>query len=103
MNFTVLVGVPLVAMPDTFMGNFMVSPGSHVRLADAAKSEGLGPISTRDWTEPLMRMTGAETHPFVPLRVVPGQAYIAHYSTLHGVMPNFAGAELREVAYFRIW
>jgi len=103
MNFTVLVGVPLDAVTEPFMGNFMVSPGSHVRLQDAIRCEGCGKLSTRDWQSDLPRMSGAETHPFVPLQVVPGQAYIAHYQTLHCAMPNFHGPDPRRVAYFRIW
>jgi hypothetical protein len=103
MNFTVLVGIPLDATPERFAGNFGVMPGSHQRLADAFKKEGADALRTVDWFEPLKRMSGAETNPCLPLRVVPGQAYIAHWQTIRFVMPNFRGADCHRVCYFRIW
>lgn len=103
MNFTVLVGIPLDATPERFAGNFGVMPGSHQRLADAFKKEGADALRTVDWFEPLKRMSGADNNPCLPLRVVPGQAYIAHWQTIHFVMPNFRGADCRRVCYFRIW
>lgn len=103
MNFTCLVGIPLDPSTELFAGNFGVMPGSHQRLEDAMRKEGDGSLRTKQWLEPLKRMSGAHTHPFLPLRVVPGQAYIAHYQSVHFVMPNMCGADPRRVMYFRIW
>merc|ERR1719388_364389 len=103
MNFTVLIGIPLDATTEKFSGNFGVFPGSHRRLEESLRAEGLDSLRTRDWKEPLKRMSGAMTHPCVPLKAVPGQAYIAHYQTVHFVMPNFHGCDPRRVMYYRVW
>lgn len=105
MNFSVIVGVPLDPTHEDFMGNYSVIPGSHRMIADACREGGLDQIRTRQWMEPLQRMIGLEprTTPVLPLRAVPGQVYIAHYSLAHFVLPNLKGADPRRVMYFRVW
>jgi hypothetical protein len=104
MNFTCLVGIPLDPTEDFFMGNFGVLPGSHRRLEESFKREGMDALRTSNWTvNDLKRLSGVGEVPFCPLRAVPGQAYIAHYQTVHFVMPNGRGADPRRVMYFRIW
>jgi len=102
-NFALLVGIPLSATPELFMGNFGVCPGSHLRLQEAFRKEGADPLYAVDWHEPLKRMSDAENHEFLPLRIELGQAYVAHYQTVHFVQPNLFGDNPRSVLYFRIW
>jgi len=107
MNFTCLVGIPLDATEEYFTGNFGVLPGSHRKLEESFKRGEMDLLRTGNWKlEDLKRLSGVEQGgemPFAPLRVVPGQAYIAHYQSVHFVMPNARGADPRRVMYFRVW
>merc|ERR1712146_242723 len=84
------------------MGNFGVFPGSHLRLQDAFRKEGIDALRG-DWKTALWRMASLDSEKPLPLCVNLGQAYIAHYQTVHFAQPNYRGVEPREVIYFRVW
>lgn len=104
-NFALLVGVPLSAFPAPFMGNFGVFPGSHLRLQELFRSEGPGAFRHESalgtWRAKLRQMF--EKEPYQLLNMELGQAYIAHYQTVHFYHLNLWGADPRTVLYFRVW
>jgi len=118
-NFTLLVGIPLDEFPEPFMGNFGVFPGSHLRLQELFRREGLDvfqrwmqdPSGSFDahgmwnprvaWGRRLQEMFRHD--PFVPLCVKLGQAFVAHFQTVPLVHPNLHGADPRAVMYFRVY
>jgi len=117
-NFACLVGVPLDAFPEHFMGNFGVFPGSHRRLAKVFSETGPNAFCKwmheapadvdsspakpyAAWRKKLRNMFCSDSYEL--LRVELGQAYIVHYQTVHFYHLNLRGADPRTVLYFRVW
>ena len=103
-----ILGIPLTeTRPDA--APFTVYEGSHelMRRAFRARLEGIAPA---DWAEEdvteayvAARREAFETCPRVPVHAKPGQAYLAHRLSLHGVAPWGASPETgpRMIVYFR--
>lgn len=103
-----ILGIPLTAtLPDA--SPFTVYEGSHELMRQAFRDR-LGGIPSSDWpqediTEAYVaaRREVFETCPRVPVHAKPGQAYLAHRLSLHGIAPWGGSPETgpRVVAYFR--
>ena len=103
-----ILGIPLTeTRPDA--APFTVYEGSHelMRRAFRARFDGIPPAdwACEDITEAYVaaRREAFETCARVPVHATPGQAYLVHRLTLHGVAPWGASPETgpRMIAYFR--
>jgi hypothetical protein len=103
-----ILGIPLTeTRPDA--APFTVYEGSHelMRRAFRARFEGIAPAAwaDEDVTEAYVaaRREALQTCARVPVHGTPGQAYLAHRLSLHGVAPWGASPETgpRMIAYFR--
>ena len=103
-----ILGIPLTeTRPDA--APFVVYEGSHevIRRALRARLEGIAPV---DWSKEditdvytAARREVLKTCPRVPVHGKPGQAYLAHRLSVHGVAPWGDSPETgpRMIAYFR--
>lgn len=124
-RFSMLLGVPFTAQPEDYMGNFGVFAGSHLKVAELFEQRGYDGMFVREdkFNDPSHpEYPGAKfKHAFwrasqpscnwgwmdnpgepVALKLELGQAYIAHFNTLHWVQKNLRLTEPRNVVYFRI-
>ena len=107
-NFTLIVGIALTDAPTPNSGNLGVYPGSHRAIARRIEQIGIQSAmriltkSSESATGRLKRLVKLEglAAP-TPLCWHAGAAVVAHYQTVHFVMPH-CGREPRLVAYFRI-
>jgi hypothetical protein len=103
-----ILGIPLTAtQPDA--APFTIYEGSHelMRRAFRARLKGIAPADwgQEDVTEAYVaaRREAFETCTRVPVHAYPGQAYLAHRLSLHGVAPWGTSSETgpRVIVYFR--
>ena len=105
-----ILGIPLVETPPD-AAPFVIWEGSH-DIIRAALTEALADVPVQDWSsvdlsEPYQaaRRKVFETCPRVTVHAKPGEAYLAHRLSIHGVAPwpdDLDGpAEGRVIAYFR--
>lgn len=94
-RFTMLVGVILSDVPDKYMGNLTVYPGTHRQIAEYIKKHGTAPLrnglaSKIDLPEGV-QITGKA-----------GDAVILHYQLAHDKEQNLSPF-IRYMAYWRLW
>ncbi len=94
-RFTMLTGVLLSDVPDKYMGNLAVYPGTHRQVADYIKAHGTsslraGLASKIDLPE-AVQITGKA-----------GDAVLCHYQLAHDKEQNLSHL-IRYMAYWRLW
>ncbi|MDB5083340.1 MAG: phytanoyl-CoA dioxygenase [Bacilli bacterium] len=100
-NFTALVGILLNDLPDTYMGNFTVYPGTHRQYEQYFREHGPEVMLTEE------AFATKHHSPNVPLpeRVqITGQAgdmIIVHYQLIHAAGPNLSD-QIRYACFFRL-
>ncbi|BCM88258.1 hypothetical protein IAD21_00085 [Abditibacteriota bacterium] len=94
-SFTALIGVFLTPVRQQFAGNFAVWPGSHLKMQDYFRKNGIDELLNEGRTPQLDYGEGLQ------LQVEPGDAVIAHYQLLHGVTMNIAPMP-RFAVFFRV-
>lgn len=93
LNFTMLVGVYLNALPGPYCGNLAVWPGSHHIYESYFKERG--PESLLDGM-PKVELPEAEQ-----ITVEAGEIVLSHYQVAHGNAPNIS-PNVRYAIYFRL-
>lgn len=94
-HFTALAGVFLSDAPADARGNLTVWPGSHLAVAERARTAGIASIA-RGF--PLDLPLGSPR----ALHVRAGDAVLAHYLLAHGIAPNH-GPHVRYAVFFRLY
>jgi len=94
-RFTMLVGVMLSDMPDKYMGNLAVYPGTHRQIAEYIKLHGTASLRaglSREIDLPeAVQITGKA-----------GDAVLLHYQLAHDKEQNLSH-QIRYMAYWRLW
>ncbi len=94
-RFTMLVGVLLNDLPDKYMGNLTVYPGTHRQIADYIKANGTSPLRTG--------LAGKIDLPeAVQITGKAGDVVLCHYQLAHDKEQNLSHL-IRYAAYWRIW
>lgn len=94
-RFTMLAGVLLSDVPEKYMGNLTVYPGTHRRIADYIKANGTKPL----------RAGLADKIPMPePVQITgkAGDAVLCHYQLAHDKEQNLS-PHIRYAAYWRLW
>jgi hypothetical protein len=104
-NFTMLIGILLADVPDEYMGNFTVYPGSHHLLERFFRDQGgVMKMTNQSMFEGIKYVIDA-CQPHMPkpvqLRGRAGDIFLAHYQLGHSIAPNISPF-VRYACYFRI-
>lgn len=94
-RFTMLVGVMLSDMPDKYMGNLAVYPGTHRVIAEYIAKHGTASLRAG-----LSRQV--ELGDAVQITGKAGDAVLCHYQLAHDKEQNLSHL-IRYMAYWRIW
>lgn len=94
-RFTMLVGVMLSDMPEPYMGNLAVYPGTHKRIAEYISAHG-----TADLRSGLLGKI--DLGQAVQLTGKAGDAVLLHYQLAHDKEQNLS-PHIRYMAYWRLW
>lgn len=94
-SFSALLGVFLTDVDADYAGNFVVWPGSHLKMQEYFREHGTAVVTEEGRNPPI------ERGEMVQIKAKAGDAVLAHYQLFHGVAGNTAPRP-RFATFFRV-